>query len=87
MLRDSGKLPAFIHMENVPRILSRGKNLLNRIKKVLVKYGYKVDMRANRNLGEVGGLGQNRLEVDVEFSVTLIGYVVITILILKAMMI
>lgn len=60
-----GKLPAFIHMENVPRILSRGKNLLNRIKKVLVKFGYKVDMRANHNLGEVGGLGQNRLRFQL----------------------
>ncbi len=56
-----GKVPAFIHMENVPRILSRGKKLLSRIREVLEKFGYKVDMRANHNLGEVGGLGQNRL--------------------------
>ncbi|MHA6530223.1 DNA cytosine methyltransferase [Paenibacillus sp. BAC0078] len=64
-LEYGGKIPAFIHLENVPRILTRGKSLLKQIRKLLEKYGYKVDMRANHNLGEVGGLGQNRLRFQI----------------------
>lgn len=60
-----GKVPAFIHLENVPRILTRGKDLLKRIRKLLEKFGYRVDMRADHNLGEVGGLGQNRLRFQI----------------------
>lgn len=60
-----GRIPAFIHLENVPRILTRGKGLLERIRKLLEKYGFKVDMRADHNLGEVGGLGQNRLRFQI----------------------
>ncbi|WP_019420162.1 DNA cytosine methyltransferase [Paenibacillus sp. OSY-SE] len=54
-------VPAIIQLENVPRIQSRGKKLLNQIKRLLQSYGYAVDMRADHNLGEVGGLGQNRV--------------------------
>lgn len=60
-----GKIPAFIHLENVPRILTRGKDLLLRIRKLLEKFGCRVDMRADHNLGEVGGLGQNRLRFQI----------------------
>lgn len=60
-----GKIPAFVHLENVPRILTRGKDLLKRIRKLLEKYGFVVDMRAEHNLGEVGGLGQNRLRFQI----------------------
>jgi site-specific DNA-cytosine methylase len=56
-----GELPAFIHFENVPRITSRGADILARIKRLLERYGYAVDMRSDHNLGEIGGLGQNRL--------------------------
>ncbi|MEK5166021.1 DNA cytosine methyltransferase [Paenibacillus sp. FSL R5-0527] len=60
-----GRIPAFVHLENVPRILTRGKDLLKRIRKLLEKYGFVVDMRADHNLGEVGGLGQNRLRFQI----------------------
>jgi site-specific DNA-cytosine methylase len=56
-----GEFPAFVHFENVPRITSRGADILKRIKQLLERYGYVVDMRADHNLGEIGGLGQNRL--------------------------
>ncbi|REK54824.1 MAG: DNA cytosine methyltransferase [Thermobacillus sp.] len=56
-----GELPAFIHFENVPRITSRGADILQRIKRLLERYGYAVDMRSDHNLGEIGGLGQNRM--------------------------
>ncbi|TVX85648.1 DNA cytosine methyltransferase [Paenibacillus agilis] len=54
-------VPAVIQLENVPRITSRGKSLLKQIKQLLVKYGYVVSIRADHNLGEIGGLGQNRV--------------------------
>ncbi|MBJ6361557.1 DNA cytosine methyltransferase [Paenibacillus sp. GCM10012307] len=60
-LEYGGKLPAIIQLENVPRITSRGKPLLKKIKKLLEKYGYAVSIRADHNLGEIGGLGQNRV--------------------------
>ncbi|RUT48787.1 DNA cytosine methyltransferase [Paenibacillus anaericanus] len=56
-----GGVPAILQLENVPRIRSRGKSLLKQIEKTLKKYGYAVSMRADHNLGEVGGLGQNRV--------------------------
>lgn len=56
-----GGVPAVIQLENVPRIKSRGKSLLKQIEKTLKKYGYAVSMRADHNLGEIGGLGQNRV--------------------------
>lgn len=64
-LEYGGRIPAFIHLENVPRILTRGKDLLKRIRKLLEKFGCRVDMRADHNLGEVGGLGQNRLRFQI----------------------
>ncbi|MFC6546370.1 DNA cytosine methyltransferase [Cohnella cellulosilytica] len=54
-------IPAIIQLENVPRITSRGKPLLKQIKKLLKKFGYEVSIRADHNLGEIGGLGQNRV--------------------------
>lgn len=60
-LEYGGELPAVIQLENVPRITSRGKPLLRQIKKLLIKYGYAVSIRADHNLGEIGGLGQNRV--------------------------
>ncbi|SYX83126.1 protein of unknown function [Paenibacillus alvei] len=48
-------------MENVPRIQTRGKKLLNQIVALLKRYGYAVSMRADHNLGEIGGLGQSRV--------------------------
>jgi site-specific DNA-cytosine methylase len=60
-LYGDGELPAFVHFENVPRITYRGTNILARIKRLLERYGYAVDMRSDHNLGEIGGLGQNRL--------------------------
>lgn len=56
-----GSVPAVIQLENVPRITTRGKPLLQQIKKLLKKYGYAVSIRADHNLGEIGGLGQNRV--------------------------
>lgn len=56
-----GGVPAVIQLENVPRITSRGKPLLKRIKKLLEKFGYEVSIRADHNLGEIGGLGQRRV--------------------------
>ncbi|MCY9541833.1 DNA cytosine methyltransferase [Paenibacillus alvei] len=56
-----GTVPAIIQLENVPRITSRGKQLLRQIEKLLKKYGYAVSIRADHNLGEIGGLGQNRV--------------------------
>lgn len=60
-----GYVPDIIHFENVPRITSRGKNILFRIKILLYKYGYEVDMNPSHNLGEVGGLGQNRIRFQI----------------------
>ncbi|WP_331700215.1 DNA cytosine methyltransferase [Paenibacillus sp. IITD108] len=60
-LQYGGDVPAIIQLENVPRITSRGKPLLQQIKKLLKRYGYAVSIRADHNLGEVGGLGQNRI--------------------------
>lgn len=54
-------IPAIIQLENVPRITSRGKPLLRKIRKLLEKYGYEVSIRADHNLGEMGGLGQKRV--------------------------
>src|SRR5690606_14805015 len=56
-----GEMPMFVHFENVPRITTRGADILVRIKRLLERYGYAVDMRSDHNLGEIGGLGQNRM--------------------------
>ncbi|WP_274362726.1 DNA cytosine methyltransferase [Paenibacillus thermotolerans] len=55
------ELPMFIHFENVPRITTRGKHILEKIKKLLKGYGFAYDQRSDHNLGEIGGLGQNRM--------------------------
>ncbi|MGF6357122.1 site-specific DNA-cytosine methylase [Paenibacillus sp. 4624] len=60
-LEYGGSVPAIIQLENVPRITSRGKHLLAKIKKLLKKHGYAVSIRPDHNLGEIGGLGQNRV--------------------------
>lgn len=60
-LYGDGELPAFIHFENVPRITSRGKDILNQIQRILKRYGFAYDQRSDHNLGEIGGLGQNRV--------------------------
>lgn len=54
-------LPAIIQLENVPRIRTRGKGLLQQIEKMLKKYGFAVNMRGDHNLGKIGGLGADRL--------------------------
>ncbi|WP_199925745.1 DNA cytosine methyltransferase [Paenibacillus bouchesdurhonensis] len=55
------RLPAIIQLENVPRIRTRGKALLLQIEKMLKKNGFAVNMRADHNLGKIGGLGADRL--------------------------
>ncbi|AFM01497.1 hypothetical protein Desde_3206 [Desulfitobacterium dehalogenans ATCC 51507] len=56
-----GDVPEIVHFENVPRITSRGKTLLTKMKKLLKHYCYAVDMNPSHNLGQIGGLGQNRV--------------------------
>lgn len=48
-----------IVMENVPRILQRGRQWLDRIEQLLVAHGYGVAMTVH-DCGEVGGLAQHR---------------------------
>jgi site-specific DNA-cytosine methylase len=52
-------LPGFILLENVPRIATRGKDLLHTVESMLHSYGY-VTHRGNHDCGELGGLGQRR---------------------------
>ncbi len=52
-------LPSLIILENVPRIKSRGKEFLDAIRYLLRKAGYHV-ATTDHNLGEIGGLSQNR---------------------------
>lgn len=54
-----GDLPAVIMIENVPRIVQRGKHLLTEVKTVLRSSGY-VFHEASHDCGEIGGLGQIR---------------------------
>lgn len=51
--------PRAILFENVPRITTRGKDLLAEITLELSKAGYLVDQRSH-DCGEIGGLGQSR---------------------------
>jgi len=51
--------PAFFIMENVPRILTRGRHFLDQIIGVLQQYGYAV-AETTHDCGELGGLGQKR---------------------------
>lgn len=52
-------LPAFILLENVPRITSRGAGLLRQVKSLLKQYGY-LFHEGTHDCGELGGLGQTR---------------------------
>lgn len=54
-------IPAIIQFENVPRITSRGKHLLKKIKQIFKKFGYQCSFRSDHNLGKIGGLGANRV--------------------------
>ncbi len=51
--------PRAILFENVPRITTRGADLLIEITLEMAKAGYKVDQRSH-DCGELGGLGQSR---------------------------
>lgn len=51
--------PELIVFENVPRIASRGRALLDRIETLLRHYGYAV-AETTHDCGEIGGLGQSR---------------------------
>jgi len=52
-------LPGIILLENVPRITSRGADLLAEIKRLLGQYGY-LFHEGYHDCGEIGGLGQRR---------------------------
>lgn len=52
-------LPSLILFENVPRIATRGRDLLDQIKRLLRKYGYEV-ADGYHDCGEIGGLAQHR---------------------------
>jgi len=52
-------LPAIILLENVPRIQTRGAELLAQIVALLQRYGYTTDQRTH-DCGELGGLAQRR---------------------------
>lgn len=56
-------VPVFL-FENVPRITTRSKHLLNRIRMLLRSYGYETHPQKDKDgfhdCGEVGGLGQHR---------------------------
>ncbi|EXJ13596.1 DNA cytosine methyltransferase [Imhoffiella purpurea] len=51
--------PAFILLENVPRIASRGAHLLDQIQDLLGRYGY-ASARTTHDCGTLGGLSQTR---------------------------
>lgn len=51
--------PPLIFFENVPRIESRGKPLVDRARKILEAHGYAV-ATGNHDCGELGGLAQHR---------------------------
>lgn len=54
-----GEIPTLFLLENVPRIMTRGKRILDRIKQVLRASGYVVSDNTH-DCGELGGLGQRR---------------------------
>ncbi|WP_066297787.1 DNA cytosine methyltransferase [Bacillus sp. FJAT-29937] len=58
----SDNLPALILLENVPRITTRGKHLLEQIKQQLELFGYAINDDRNNyhDCGEIGGLAQKR---------------------------
>lgn len=51
--------PEFLLFENVPRIASRGRHLLDQITALLERYGYAV-AETTHDCGELGGLAQSR---------------------------
>lgn len=51
--------PTLIVLENVPRIQSRGRELLDKVRKLLAQYGY-VFHEATHDCGEIGELAQHR---------------------------
>lgn len=51
--------PEFVLLENVPRIASRGRSLLDRIEALLQRYGY-ATAETVHDCGELGGLAQSR---------------------------
>jgi site-specific DNA-cytosine methylase len=51
--------PAVFLLENVPRIRTRGADLLEEIKRLLRGHGYRVH-ESDHDCGEIGGLGQRR---------------------------
>ena len=53
------KSPALILLENVPRIMTRGREWLERIEALLRGYGY-ATARSTHDCGELGGLAQHR---------------------------
>ncbi|MBO3760374.1 DNA cytosine methyltransferase [Ciceribacter sp. L1K22] len=53
------KPPKLIIFENVPRIMTRGRKLLDQIVALLRSYGYAV-AETKHDCGELGGLGQSR---------------------------
>lgn len=53
------KPPALILLENVPRIMTRGREWLERIEALLRGYGY-ATARSTHDCGELGGLAQHR---------------------------
>lgn len=52
-------LPKLVIFENVPRIMTRGRYLLDQIVALLRSYGYAV-AETTHDCGEIGGLGQSR---------------------------
>lgn len=52
-------LPSLILLENVPRITTRGRKLIDKIKEVLNEYGYAFT-DGFHDCGEIGGLAQHR---------------------------
>lgn len=54
-----GQLPKLILLENVPRMISRGKKWLAKITKLLRKHDYEIDLEPH-DCGEWGGLAQKR---------------------------
>lgn len=51
--------PEFFLLENVPRIMNRGRHLLDQIVELLQRYGYAV-AETTHDCGELGGLAQSR---------------------------
>lgn len=51
--------PEFLLFENVPRVLTRGRHLLDQIESLVSHYGY-AWRETTHDCGELGGLGQSR---------------------------